>query len=69
VRLAYRELTTPEPRTVGLHVMRVLSPDLTPLHADHRWPHLGGRTADVRWRYPWAPTSTIYPSAHPHPLG
>ncbi|GAB1511375.1 YcaO-like family protein [Actinophytocola sp. KF-1] len=69
VRLAYRELTTPEPRAVGLHVMRVLSPDLTPLHADHRWPHLGGRTADVRWRYPWAPARSSFPSAHPHPLG
>lgn len=69
VRLAYRELTTPEPRAVGLHVVRVLSPDLTPLHADHRWPHLGGRTADVRWRYPWAPRLTTYPSAQPHPLG
>lgn len=69
VRLAYRELTTPEPRAVGLHVVRVLSPDLTPLHADHRWPHLGGRTEDVRWRYPWAPRLATFPSPHPHPLG
>ncbi|MEV4314773.1 YcaO-like family protein [Actinocrispum sp. NPDC049592] len=36
VRLAYRELTTPEPRAVGLHVMRVLSPDLV---ADPRHRH------------------------------
>lgn len=67
VRLAYRELTTPEPAAVGLRCVRVLSPDLTPLHADHRWPHLGGRTADLAWRYPGR--SGRFPNPAPHPLG
>lgn len=68
VRLAYRELTTPELAAVGLSVVRVLAPDLTPLHSDHNWPFLGGRTADLAWRYSWA-ASGNYPSRHPHPLG
>lgn len=67
VRLAYRDLTTPELTAVGLSAVRVLSPDLTPLHADHRWPHLGGSTTDLDRRYPGA--SGVFPSAHPHPLG
>jgi ribosomal protein S12 methylthiotransferase accessory factor len=67
VRLAYRELTTPEAAAVGLRCVRVLSPDLTPLHADHRWPHLGGRAADVAWRYPGR--SGRFPNPAPHPLG
>ncbi|MFD7654851.1 YcaO-like family protein [Actinosynnema sp. NPDC059797] len=67
VRLAYRDLTTPELAAVGLTCVRVLSPDLTPLHADHRWPHLGGRTPDASWRYPGR--SGRFPNPAPHPLG
>jgi ribosomal protein S12 methylthiotransferase accessory factor len=66
IRLAYRDLTTPELTAVGLRAVRVLSPDLTPLHADHRWPHLGGTTPDVARRF--AATGT-FPNPFPHPLG
>ncbi len=34
--------------------MRALSPDLTPIHSDEAWPHLGGCTPDLAWRCPWA---------------
>ncbi|GAA0633732.1 hypothetical protein GCM10010174_63880 [Kutzneria viridogrisea] len=69
VRAAYRELTTPELSALGLRAVRVLSPDLTPLHSDHRRPWLGGRTGDLMWRYPWARTARVYPNPNPHPLG
>ncbi len=69
IRLAYRELTTPELSAVGLHAVRALSPDLTPLHADHRWPHLGGRARELTWRFPDLPTRVGFPSPFPHPLG
>lgn len=68
IRLAYRELTTPELAAVGLHCVRVLSPDLAPLHADHRWPHLAGRTRELDWRYPHA-SPGVFPNPAPHPLG
>ncbi|SEQ53933.1 ribosomal protein S12 methylthiotransferase accessory factor [Lentzea xinjiangensis] len=68
LRLAYRELTTPELAAVGLHCVRVLSPDLAPLHADHRWPHLGGRARELGWRYPHA-SPGVFPNPAPHPLG
>ena len=72
VRLYYRELTTDDCNQLGLRVVRVLSPDLTPLHHDHRWPFLGGTTADVAWRYPDAERrrgDRPFPSPHPHALG
>jgi ribosomal protein S12 methylthiotransferase accessory factor len=72
VRLYYRELTTDDCNQLGLRVVRVLSPDLAPLHHDHRWPFLGGRTADVAWRYPDAEArrgGRPFPSPHPHALG
>ena len=71
-RLLYRELTTDDCNQVGLRVVRVLSPDLAPLHHDHRWPFLGGRTADVGWRYPDARARAggrPFPGPHPHALG
>jgi ribosomal protein S12 methylthiotransferase accessory factor len=68
IRLAYRELTTAELSAVGLHCVRVLSPDLAPLHSDHRWPHLDGRTRELDWRYPHA-TPGVFPNPAPHPLG
>ncbi|HEV7980712.1 YcaO-like family protein [Amycolatopsis sp.] len=66
IRLAYRDLTTPELTAVGLRAVRVLSPDLTPLHADHRWPHLGGTTPEVARRFP---ATGAFPNPFPHPLG
>lgn len=70
VRLFWRDLSTVDTRQVGVHVVRVLSPDLTPIHCDEAWPHLGGRSADLGWRYPWAAKlGHGYPNPAPHPLG
>ena len=66
VRLFYRDLTTPDVASVGVAVVRVLSPDLTPISCEHAWPFLGGRAADVAWRYPGA-VPILNPA--PHPLG
>lgn len=72
VQVLYRELATPESVQLGVRVARVVTPELTPLHHDHRWPFLGGRADDARWRYPDAPERTggrTFPSPHPHALG
>jgi ribosomal protein S12 methylthiotransferase accessory factor len=70
VRLLYRDLTTVDLRQVGLHAVRVLSPDLTPIHCHPSHPFLGGRTRDVLWRYPWARDLPLhFPNPMPHPLG
>lgn len=69
VALFYRELTTRDVAAAGLRVMRVLSPQLTGLHADERAPFLGGRCADVEWRYPGAVSHGAWPNPLPHPLG
>ena len=70
VRLFYRDLTTIDLTQLGLTCVRVLSPELTPIHCDQRYPFLGGRTADVRWRYPWAEAlPSAFPNPLPHPLG
>jgi ribosomal protein S12 methylthiotransferase accessory factor len=37
------ELTTPDVAPLGVRVVRVITPELQPLHADHRFPFLGGR--------------------------
>lgn len=36
------DLTTPDVAALGLRVVKVLTPELQPLHADHHHPHLGG---------------------------
>ena len=70
VRLLYRDLTTVDLRQIGLHAVRVLSPDLTPIHCHPSHPFLGGRTRDVLWRYPWAAGLALrFPNPMPHPLG
>lgn len=70
VRLYYRDLTTPDLRQVGMHAVRVLSPDLTPIFCHPRHPFLGGRSPDVLWRYPWAAGMDLrFPNPMPHPLG
>ncbi|WWW36572.1 YcaO-like family protein [Stenotrophomonas rhizophila] len=69
IALYYRELTTTDVAAAGLRVMRVLSPQLSGLHADERAPFLGGRCQDVAWRYPGVPHSGAFPSPFPHPLG
>lgn len=69
VELGYRELTTPDVAQAGLRVVRVLSPQLSLLHADERAPFLGGRTGDWRWRYPHAVAHHPLSNPWPHPLG
>ncbi len=70
IRVLYRELTTCDVREAGAHVVRALSPDLAPIHADERWPFLGGTVPDVRRRYPWVDERELrYPTPYPHPLG
>ncbi len=71
IRLAYRELSSVECDQLGLRVVRVLSPDLTPLHHDHLWPYLGGTTCDVARRYSHFAERQAgpFPSPYPHPLG
>lgn len=69
VELFYRELTTPDVRGAGLSVMRVLSPALSLLHGDERYPFLGGRTRDVGWRYPDLVGPSNDSNPYPHPLG
>lgn len=69
IELLYRDLTLPDIAACGVRVVRVLSPQLVPIHADHRWPHLGGSTPDLARRYPWAEPAGPYPSPVPHPLG
>lgn len=69
IELGYRELTTPDVAQAGLRVVRVLSPQLSLLHADERAPFLGGRTADWRWRYPHAKAHHPLSNPWPHPLG
>jgi ribosomal protein S12 methylthiotransferase accessory factor len=71
IRSYYRDLTTVDVREAGLTVVRVLSPDLSHLHGDERMPFLGGRLADVAWRYPALSRhpSLPFPNPYPHPLG
>jgi ribosomal protein S12 methylthiotransferase accessory factor len=70
VRLYYRDLTTCDVAQAGLHVVRVLSPDMSQIHGDDRWPYLGGRVRDVDWRYAGVPRAAQpFPNPFPHPLG
>jgi ribosomal protein S12 methylthiotransferase accessory factor len=69
IALYYRELTTTDVAAAGVRVMRVLSPQLSGLHADERAPFLGGRCRDVAWRYPGVPHGGEAPNPFPHPLG
>lgn len=69
IALYYRELTTADVAAAGLRVMRVLSPQLSGLHADERAPFLGGRCRDVAWRYPGVAHRDPFPNPYPHPLG
>lgn len=70
IRLYYRDLTTIDLLQVGVHAVRVLSPELAPIHCDERWPFLGGSAPDVGRRYPWATSQDLcFPNPHPHPLG
>lgn len=69
IELLYRDLTTVDLAGCGVRAVRVFSPELVPIHADHRWPHLGGTADDLVRRYPWAEPAGTFPSRYPHPLG
>lgn len=69
IELIYRDLTTVDLAGCGVRAVRVLSPQLVPIHPDHRWPHLGGTADDLARRYPWAEPAGDFPSSYPHPLG
>jgi len=69
VRLYYRDLTLPDVAACGLTVVRALSPELSLLHGDEQAPFLGGRTRDVRWRWPALESHARFPNPLPHPLG
>ena len=72
VRLFYRDLSTIDLVQLGLTGVRVLSPDLTPIHHDHQWPFLGGRAQDLAFRYADGEARSggrSYPSPFPHGLG
>ena len=64
IDLYYRDLTLPDVAALGVTVVRVLSPDLVPLHCDERWPFL---CASDRGRYPDQAFGRRNPL--PHPLG
>lgn len=68
VDLYYRDLTTADLEQIGVAVVRVLSPDLAPIHADQRWPYIGGRAGQLDWRYSLNPSGS-FPNPLPHPLG
>ena len=70
IKVFYRDLTSVDLRQLGLWTVRVLSPNLTPLHFHEPWAFLGGRTSEVEWRYPWVDRSELrFPNPLPHPLG
>jgi ribosomal protein S12 methylthiotransferase accessory factor len=69
VRMLYRDLTTIDAIQAGVHVVRVLSPDMIPINAHHRWPFIGGNASDLKQRYPDMQTSGAFPNPWPHPLG
>ena len=71
VRAFYRDLSTIDLRQLGLTAVRVLSPDLTPIHHDHQWPFLGGRASDLSFHYADGRARSggrAYPSPFPHGL-
>ena len=70
IRVLHAPLNTVELAPLGVHVVRALSPDLTPLHCHESRQFLGGTTPDVRRRYPWVDLSSLtFPNVMPHPLG
>ncbi|GAC1386995.1 MAG: hypothetical protein NVS1B7_6370 [Candidatus Saccharimonadales bacterium] len=70
VRMYYRDLTTPDLLQLGIYTVRAVSPDLAPIFCHQKYPFLGGRVADVSWRYPWVNKYKLrFPNPMPHPLG
>lgn len=69
IRLYYRELSTIDADQLGLHVVRVTSPDLAPIFAHQEWPLIDKLNSKLMSRYPWASNSLEFPNLMPHPLG
>ncbi len=69
IDLYYRNLTTIDALQAGVHVVRVLSPQLVPIHSHHAWPFLGGSATNISMRYPEIDDETRFPNPYPHPLG
>ena len=67
------DITTPDVKDVGLHVVRVLVPGFVPLHGNHNYPYLGVRRLHavpekLRWAEAgWDPEQGINPDPHPFP--
>ena len=70
IEILYVDLTTPDIKSLGFHVARVLAPGLQPLHGNHHWAHLGGvrlqRLAEV-FGPPAAQPRRFNPYPHPCP--
>lgn len=69
IRVFYRELTTIDAIQAGLHVVRVLSPDLAAIYAHQRWPYLHRVGGFLGSRYPGREAESRFPYLMPHPLG
>ena len=69
IRIYYRDLTLSDVPEAGLIVVRALSPELSLIHGDERAPFLGGKTSNVKWRYPDLVSQAEFPNKYPHPLG
>jgi ribosomal protein S12 methylthiotransferase accessory factor len=69
IRMLYRDLTTIDALQAGVHVVRVLSPDMMPINSHHKWPFIGGNAHDLAMRYPDLTPTDLFPNTWPHPLG
>lgn len=64
-------LTTPDVRTLGVHVLKVIAPGLVSINSDHRYPHFGSSrlwTAAVALGATVDPAHRDLPNRFPHPL-
>jgi ribosomal protein S12 methylthiotransferase accessory factor len=62
------DITTPDIRDLGLHVVRVMVPGLVPIHGNHNFPYLGvQRLHDIRKNMSWEESEGLNPFPHPFP--
>jgi ribosomal protein S12 methylthiotransferase accessory factor len=67
------DITTPDIRDVGLHVVRVLIPGLVPLHGNHSFQYLGApRLHEIPYimgwdKQGWTPEAGLNRMPHPFP--
>lgn len=69
IRVLYRDITTIDAIQAGLHVVKVLSPDMALIHAHEQWPLLGKVAGMLPTRYPDRGHESGFPNRMPHPLG